>query len=178
MTVAAYRRGMLAADTCYTEISDGRPEYRVRGTKISIVRCPEFDLAIVTAGDDGLTETYEAAVRQAFTELTVMESDPKLPKDFRLLFEPPMAECLSSIVMYRIGNRSGAYSGENILRRVPVDGYVAIGADASIALGAMYTGANPIAAVQAAVYHGVMSAAPIESVDSTFFEVRKEPTCM
>lgn len=178
MTVAAYSRGVLAADTCYTQTTDGRPEYRVRDTKITLVQSAEFSLAIVTAGDDDLTEAYEGAVRQTFIELTANETDPKLPKELRLLFDLEMPEPLSSIVMFRIGNRSGAYSGERILRRVPVDGYVAIGADAVIALGAMYSGANPITAVQAAVYHGVMSAAPIESVDSTFFEVRKEPTCM
>lgn len=176
MTVAAYRKGMLVADTCYTEMSDGRAEYRTRNTKITVIARERFTLAIVTAGDDELTDGYEFAVREAFSELVHDQPDPELPKELRLALAPDAS--LSSIVMFRIGNRSGAYSGENILRLVRPDGYVAVGADAPIALGALYSGANPVTAVQAAVYHGVMSAAPIESIDSTFFEITREPTCM
>jgi hypothetical protein len=171
MTCVAWTPGMIAADSCITEESDGKPAHRSVMRKLkTFVRTyygKDVLVALASRGDSGVGDVADAMLVRQLKGLG--EFTEKRMNAARLLFARQHSinggeyECLVVIFRPRFQDIV-ILIGNGGIARVVDTSYFAIGCDAGFANAAMYAGADARRAVAAAAKHGPYTSFPIDWV--------------
>lgn len=170
MTCIAYRNGVLAADSCATEMDDERAAFRVRCEKLHVHKIESDDLILHIA----VASSGDASAGLQLEECFANRMRLFLHNDFSLLVkldEPRGGGSADIMALVKVMNRAGTvlrkalYISDGIMAAsVESADFYAIGCDGGFALAAMAAGAGASDAVEIAATYACYSALPVRSI--------------
>lgn len=180
MTTIAYRKGVLAADTCISHTDHDEETFTSRTSQIKMkeawpggIKDPRFFIASKGDADVGedmdqlilsqLSASYKTILRDGL--LSVMNTQGRRAARLKAVGDSDYTALVAWFYWEKDDDKwvaGNAYEVNNSGKFLYVHGdYAAIGCDKAIALGAMHAGASAEAAVRAAAAHGMYTALPI-----------------